>query len=95
MCSPSPRPNIVGFMMFGRGDGEHTYYTAVNRSDNVIIVATTDEDRKVLISAGDVGANEDGVVIPPMSGAVIKMSAKSAVSAENVEEETEQKETEF
>lgn len=89
------RFNIVGFMMFGRGDGEHTYYTAVNRSDNVIIVATTDEGREVLISAGDVGANEDGVVIPPMSGAVIKMSAKSAVSAENVEEETDQKETEF
>ena len=87
---------IVGFMMFGRGDGEHTLYTAVNRSDSVIIVTTTDVGGEVLVAAGDIDKNDDGFIIPPMSGAVIKLSANSAVSAECVEEETpESKEPEF
>lgn len=76
------RFGIDGFFMFGRGDGEVTLYTAVNRSDEVIVLEFGNEDREVLISSGNVTGTDSAVIIAPMSGAVVKTRHSTKVFAE-------------
>lgn len=75
------RLGIDGFFMFGRGNGEETLYTAVNRGDGVVVLDFT-EDAVVLITSGDITATDSGIIVPPMSGAVIKTNFAASVSAE-------------
>ncbi len=78
------RFDIDGFFMFGRGDGDVTLYTAVNRGDGVVTLDLYGKACELLIECGDVTNDEDGrILLPPMSGAVIKTEHGMAVSAES------------
>lgn len=75
------RFGIDGFLMFGRGNDDVTLYTAVNRGSSVVVLELS-EMPEVLITSGEVTATDDGIIIAPMSGAVIKTPPAAAVSAE-------------